>query len=74
MQAQQTRSWTPLPEGQFAALGLGDVAYVKPKSRENGRVSYAIHSADGNEVAVVAGREIAFATVRHNDLEPLSVH
>ena len=35
---------------------------------------YAIHTADGNEVAVVDGRELAFATISQNELEPVSVH
>jgi hypothetical protein len=74
MQAQHSGLWKPVPSEQFAALGLRDVAYVKEKRQENGRVAYAIHTADGNEVAIVAGRDLAFATVRHNDLEPLSVH
>lgn len=65
--------WATLPEDQFAALGVGDVAYVKAKEVD-GRQVFAIHSADGNEVGVVAGRELAFVAVRQHDLEPVSVH
>ncbi len=74
MQPQNTQTWQQLPADEFASLGMHDVAYIKPKSLENGRVSYAIHAADGNEVAVVAGRDLAFMTVRQNDMEPVSVH
>ena len=74
MHPQDTQAWLSLSAKEFAALGLHDVAYVKPKAQENGRVRYAIHTADGAEVAVVAGREVALATVRQNDMEPLSVH
>lgn len=74
MHTHETASWNELPTQEFAALGLQSVAYIKPKSLENGRVRYAIHSADGNEIAVVADRELAFATVRQNEMEPLSVH
>lgn len=65
--------WQPLPADQFAELWLEDVAYVKPKLVGE-RKLFAIHTADGSEVAVVDGRELAFATVTQNDLEPLSVH
>ena len=29
---------------------------------------------DGTQIAVLGDREVAFATVRQHDLEPLSVH
>lgn len=65
--------WQELPPDQFAALGLEEMAYVKPK-RVGERFLYAIHTADGNEVAVVDGRDLAFATITQNNLAPLSVH
>lgn len=74
MRTESTQSWQQLSADEFAALGVETLAYVKPKPQENGRVRYAIHTANGDEVAVVAGRETAFATVRQNNLEPLSVH
>ena len=58
----------------LALLGLEHVAYVKTVRGEDGEVAFAIHTADGNQVAVVDDRDVAFATVRQNDLEPLSVH
>lgn len=62
-----------MSQGEFARLGLEDIAYVKP-TEVDGATAYAIHTADGNAVAVVADRDLAFATVRQNDLQPLSVH
>jgi hypothetical protein len=58
---------------EFAALGLQDVAYVK-RVLVNDVVGYAVHAADGTQIAVLPDRNIAFATVRQHDLEPLSVH
>jgi len=58
----------------FAHLGIEQVAYVKPVTLEDGRDVFAVHAADGQEMAVIADREVAFATVRQNDLEPVSVH
>jgi hypothetical protein len=58
---------------EFALLGVEDVAYVK-RVTVNGAARYAIHAADGTEMAVLTDRDIAFATLRQHDLEPLSVH
>jgi len=58
----------------LAHFGLEQVAYVKPITLENGETAFAIHAADGQEVAVLAERAVAFAAVRQNDLEPVSVH
>jgi len=58
---------------EFAVLGMNDVAYVK-RLVSNDEVAYAIHSADGAQVAVLADRDVAIATIRQHDLEPLSLH
>lgn len=58
---------------EFYALGVQQVAYVK-KAAEDGAVGYAIHAADGSRIGFVATRELAFAALKQNDLEPLSVH
>lgn len=57
----------------FAALGNGQVAYVRPVT-ENGVPAFAVCSADGQQLAVVGDRDVAFALIRQNDLEPVSVH
>ncbi|MFQ6018085.1 MAG: DUF1150 family protein [Kiloniellaceae bacterium] len=54
-------------------LGLERLAYVKPV-KIDGRSMFAVHAADGTEMAVIAEREVAFAAVRQHDLEPVSVH
>jgi hypothetical protein len=58
---------------EFAALGMHGVAYVK-RVVVNDAVAYSVHAADGTEVALLPDREIALATVRQHELEPLSVH
>jgi len=52
---------------------MQDLAYVK-QVIVNGVTGYAVHAADGTQIAVLPDREIAFATLRTHDLEPLSVH
>lgn len=57
----------------FETLGLEQLAYVKPVEVD-GKRRFAVHAADGTEIAVLRGRSLAFAAVRQNDLEPVSVH
>ncbi len=58
---------------QLFQIGLSEIAYVKAVDDESGR-NYAIHTADGNEIAHFADRDVAFAACRQHDLEPVSVH
>lgn len=57
----------------FLALGSMQIVYVKPVVSD-GDEAYAIHGADGTQLAVVADRDLAFVTARQNDLDPVSVH
>jgi hypothetical protein len=58
---------------ELAMLGVQDLAYIK-RVIIDGATSYAVHAADGTQIVVVADRDVAFATVRQHDLEPVSVH
>jgi hypothetical protein len=58
---------------EFALLGMQDVAYVK-RVTLNDECAFAIFAADGTQIALLPNREIAVATLRQHDLEPLSVH
>ncbi|HXA71161.1 MAG TPA: DUF1150 family protein, partial [Stellaceae bacterium] len=58
---------------EFAVLGMNDLAYVK-RVVVNDEPRFAIHSADGTQLALLPNEDIAYATVRQNDLEPMSVH
>ena len=70
---RRSTAFSRLSRQDFIALGLQDVAYVKP-TLEKGQPVFAIHTADGRFAASAATRELAFATVRQNDLEPVDVH
>jgi hypothetical protein len=52
---------------------MNDLAYVK-RVVVNDEPRFAIHSADGTQLALLPNEDIAYATVRQNDLEPMSVH
>jgi hypothetical protein len=58
---------------ELALFGMQDLAYVK-RVVVDGVSAFAVHAADGTQVTVLPDREIALATVRQHDLEPLSVH
>ncbi|WGH77756.1 DUF1150 family protein [Jannaschia ovalis] len=48
---------------------------VAEEAREGGLDElYALHRADGEQVALVGDRGLAFSLARQNDLEPVSVH
>jgi hypothetical protein len=66
-----------MPAQDFLALGLRDFAYIKPLAVGEGedvRMIFEIHTADGTAVGAVESRELAFAAVRQNGLEPVSAH
>jgi hypothetical protein len=70
---QTTEQMRHMTANDLAMFGMQDVAYVKPVLVE-GAASYAIHAADGTQMALIPNRDLAFAVVRQNELEPVSVH
>lgn len=60
------------PQG-LSGLGVSDLAYVKPVVTDGQRL-FAVHAADGTEIAVMPTREVAIAMIRRHDLEPVSIH
>ncbi|MQP66757.1 DUF1150 family protein [Niveispirillum sp. SYP-B3756] len=57
----------------FAVLGVNAIAYVKPVLAD-GQPAFSIHAADGTALALVPRHDLALATVRQHDMEPLNVH
>ena len=62
-----------LTEQQLAALGVSQIAYVKPVM-VNGTLGYAIHAADGTPMALAENHEVAVAAIVQNEMHPVSVH
>jgi len=58
---------------ELGLLGMEDLAYVRPVVQD-GVEAFAVCAADGTQMAVIPNRELAFAVVRQNDMEPVSVH
>lgn len=78
---------TALPPAEFAHLGEGEVAYVKPmRSEDVGRIFpgapdiapglrlFALISASGAPILVTDSKAEALANARDNDLETVSLH
>ena len=63
----------PLTAADLAHWGVNVVAYVKKVDAEGG-AGYAIYAANGEPIGLAGSREVAFAGIRQNDLEPASVH
>lgn len=66
-------SRAPLTPRELIRVGLNDTAYVKTVKVE-GQTFFAVHAADGTPLTVAKARDLAFATVRQNNMEPVSVH
>jgi hypothetical protein len=73
MQMQTSEQLRHMTANDLAMLGMQDIAYVKAVVVD-GAAGYAIHAADGTQMALTGNRDIAFAVVRQNELEPVSVH
>ena len=70
----KTAAFPPVTAEQLAALGIGDVAYVRTMLGDGGARFHVVCLADGRQVGAFADRDTAFAAARQNALEPLSVH
>ena len=69
----------------FQALGQEEIVYVRPVAVTDlprdvrdqagpAKQVYALHNANGERLALVAKRSMAFALARQNDLTPVTVH
>jgi hypothetical protein len=65
--------------------GEGKIVYIRPvavadlpaevQAHAGGlKTIYAMHDADGDRLALVRDRELAFVIARQNDMAPVNVH
>ena len=57
----------------FAHWGLNEVAYIK-QTEMNGVLVYAVHAANGDQLATAPARNVAAALVLQNELTPVDAH
>jgi hypothetical protein len=55
------------------AYGIKTLVYIKPITVD-GHLYHSIHAADGTPLTIITERDVAFALVRQNEMEPASVH
>ncbi len=73
MNTEQTGTLKNLSKSDWLTFGLNNVAYLRP-ALVNGQPIYAIHAADGSQLALVATRDVGLAAMHQHDLEPASLH
>lgn len=72
MNIQSTASLKSLSPTDLLVFGLNDIAYLRP-AVVNGQSVFAIHAADGSQLALVASRDVGLAAMYEHDLEPVSL-
>ena len=63
----------PMSLQDFTEWGLREVAYIK-KIEFEGKPSFAIFAANGQQLAVTENLDVAYGLLFQNDLEPISLH
>lgn len=56
------------------AVAVADLPDEVQKQIEDQDQLYAVHSADGKQLALVADRQLAFVLARQHDYSPVNVH
>jgi hypothetical protein len=59
-----------LTQHDWLTFGLNAIAYLRP-AVVNGQSIYAIHAADGSQLALVANRNVGLAAMYEHELEPV---
>lgn len=59
----------------FLKIGMDEIAYVRPLNvRGASNKVYGVYAADGTQLSVLDSMDMAIATMRHNDLLPVTLH
>jgi hypothetical protein len=59
----------------FLKIGMDEIAYVRPLAVLGvAKPVYGVYAADGTQLSVLDSMDMAIATMRHNDLLPVTLH
>ena len=59
----------------FLKIGMDEIAYVRAISMKGyTKPVYGVYAADGTQLSVLDSMDMAMATMRHNDLLPVTLH
>jgi hypothetical protein len=73
MNTQDSINLRDISAEDLEALGLGQLAYVRPGAID-GHAVWAVFAANGRQVAVLPTHAAAWAAVRQSDLELVTLH
>lgn len=65
--------WPRMSEQEFKALGLDQVAYIKPY-RVKDKIAWVVHAADGTAIAVQNDADAALNSAQAHDLGVATLH
>lgn len=68
-----TSTLKELSPRDFLNFGLHQVVYIKPVTVQD-KKGFMIHAADGTPLSMMDSMDNASSLVRHNDLEPVTLH
>ncbi len=63
-----------LSQKDFLQIGMHEIAYVRMLDLPDSGQAFAIYAADGTQLSVLGTMDMAMATLRHNDLVPVTLH
>lgn len=66
-----------LSTNDFLRIGVNEIAYVRAldiPTHGDTRLAYGVYAADGTQLSVLDTMDMAIATMRHNDLVPVTLH
>lgn len=63
-----------LSRHDFLRIGVDEIAYIRPFKIPGEEDSFAVYAADGTQLSVLNSMDMAIATLRHNDLVPVTLH
>lgn len=66
-----------LSTNDFLRIGMNEIAYVRPFALADdvdAKQAFAVYAADGTQLSVLDTMDMAMATLRHNDLVPVTLH
>lgn len=64
-----------LSSRDFLKIGMDEIAYVRSIETSGvAKPAYAVYAADGTQLSVLDSMDMAMATMRHNDLLPVTLH
>lgn len=68
-----------LSSRDFLQIGMNEIAYVRPMSvlaskEGDEKQAFGVYAADGTQLSILDTMDMAMATLRHNDLIPVTLH